>query len=533
MYANRIQKYLQIEGGLSFMKTYNQLFSLAPIFQSGMVLQREKEIKIWGTALPGSLVSITLGFQMGEAITFENGTFLVTLQPLSAAQGLTLIAENDRPDTRPIEMHSISIGDVWLACGQSNMEFFLRYDQDWEEVKNLPKNPQIHMYNVPQVAFEGHTSHNKGGYGYWLQEGDNGFDMFSAPGYSFARNLQPAIDVPIGIISCNWGGTTASAWVPESVLEEAPLNTYLQEYEDAIKDIDPEELRTESLKAWTFEDSLQHGKDFEPLLYGRDRSWQIDYMKQHAGEPVIPMGPYNINRPSGLYYTMLQELIPFSIKGVLWYQGESDAGNRASMYDKLLSSLILDWRKEWQDDFPFLFVQLAPFGRWLECGNEEYTEVRAKQQLVADTVPCAYMASIMDIGSYHDIHPKAKMEVGRRLALLARGHVYGEKDLLCDSPRLSRISCDDCGLLSLSFTSGEGLTIEDGPSDLICETPNGIITPVRVSVSDDRLLIQLPSEVIDQHLLLTVSLGWGDFAQIFIRNKQGLPIAPFRTQIQL
>ena len=301
------------------MKTYNQLFSLAPIFQSGMVLQREKEIKIWGTALPGSLVSITLGFQKGEAITSENGTFLVTLQPLSTAQGLTLIAKNDRPDTRPIEMHSISIGDVWLACGQSNMEFFLRYDQDWEEVKNLPKNPQIHMYNVPQVAFEGHTSHNKGGYGYWLQEGDNGFDMFSAPGYSFARNLQPSIDVPIGIISCNWGGTTASAWVPESVLEEAPLNTYLQEYEDAIKDIDPEELRTESLKAWTFEDSLQHGKDFEPLLYGRDRSWQIDYMKQHAGEPVIPMGPYNINRPSGLYYTMLQELIPFSIKGVLWY----------------------------------------------------------------------------------------------------------------------------------------------------------------------------------------------------------------------
>ena len=97
------------------MKTYNQLFSLAPIFQSGMVLQREKEIKIWGTALPGSLVSITLGFQKGEAITSENGTFLVTLQPLSTAQGLTLIAKNDRPDTRPIEMHSISIGDVWLA----------------------------------------------------------------------------------------------------------------------------------------------------------------------------------------------------------------------------------------------------------------------------------------------------------------------------------------------------------------------------------------------------------------------------------
>ena len=133
------------------MKTYNQLFSLAPIFQSGMVLQREKEIKIWGTALPGSLVTITLHSQTVDVITSETGTFLVTLQPMSAAEGLTLIAENDRPDTRPIEMHSISIGDVWLACGQSNMEFFLRYDQDWETVKQYPKNPHIHMYNVPQV----------------------------------------------------------------------------------------------------------------------------------------------------------------------------------------------------------------------------------------------------------------------------------------------------------------------------------------------------------------------------------------------
>lgn len=513
------------------MHTTRQILSVASIFQSGMVLQRDKKIIIWGNAPAGSTVTATIEKNSASSVANDQQQYQIALAPMAAGEDFILTITCDAPNERPIELYNISIGDVWLASGQSNMEFFLRYEQDWKAIQKYEKNPKIHLFNVPQVAFEGHTTHCKSGYGYWLQEGDEGFDKFSAPAYSFARNIQPAIGVPIGIIGCNWGGTSACAWVPEDVLKEAPLDHYLKEYDEAIADIDPDELRKESLTAWKFEDSAEHGKDFEPFLYGRPRAWQLSYMKEHENDPVIPLGPYHMYRPCGLYHMMLSTIIPFSLKGVLWYQGESDAGERASMYDKLFSGLISAWRKDWGDELPFLFVQLAPFGKWLACGNEAYAVVREKQQLVADTVPNCYMASIMDLGNYYDIHPKAKLEVGRRLALLARGHVYGEKDLLCDSPRLASAVLTDDKRIDLSFLHADGLTMTDNSNTLVCAADDVPFVPDEVTIEDDHLMIAVPKDVLTGNPKLTVSLGWDDFAEIFIHNQAGLPIAPFTTDV--
>lgn len=514
------------------MKKLNNLFRVDQLFQSGMVLQREKEIKIWGNAPAGSNVTATIGNNSGTIIANSDYTFMITLPPMEAAENLVLVLTCDAPDTCPIELFSISIGDVWLACGQSNMEFFLKYDQDWEKVQKQPKNPHIHMYNTPQVAFEGHTTHSKTGYGYWFSDKDKGYEVFSAPAYSFAQNLQPSINIPIGLIGCNWGGSTASAWVPEEVLSTPPLDNYFREYEEAMEGLSPEEIRKQSIEGWAWEDSTQHYRDFEPLLYGRERAWQLNYMKEHAGEPVIPMGPYNLNRPSGLYHTMLSKLIPFPIKGVLWYQGESDAGNRAWMYDKLLSALITDWRKEWNDNFPFLLVQLAPFGKWLDCGNEEYTLVRQKQEIVCNTVDNTYLTSIMDLGSYYDIHPKAKMEVGRRLSLLARGHVYGEDNLLCDPPRYASGYRENNEIVII-LNSSEGLHFTDDKdkTDIVLQINEQEYTPAAVAIANDNLVLTLPDEICDFHQEITVSVGWGDYSRIFISNKQGLSIAPFQTTL--
>ena len=225
------------------MKKLNNLFKVDPLFQSGMVLQREKEIKIWGNAPAGSKVTASINDNSNATIAADDYTFMLTLAPMKAAENLVLVISCDSADTCPIELFSISIGDVWLACGQSNMEFFLKYDQDWEKVQTQPKNPHIHMYNTPQVAFEGHTSHSRTGYGYWFSDKDNGYEVFSAPAYSFAQHLQPTIDVPIGLIGCNWGGSTASAWVPEEVLRTPPLDNYFREYQDAMAGLTPEEIR--------------------------------------------------------------------------------------------------------------------------------------------------------------------------------------------------------------------------------------------------------------------------------------------------
>lgn len=538
---------------------------LAEIFQSGMLFQREKKIHLWGSAAPGTIVSTFLyreteaslnaadastagretafppdtvfphrentekdsPIRRGQSAADKNGQFHVTLSPMPAGEGYYLEVLFAGAPEKSIRLKRIGFGDIWLAGGQSNMEFFLKYDRDWESIQKLPRNPHIRMYNVPQRAFDGHTTHNKTGYGYWFDDSDPALSSFSAPGYSFARHIQEAEDVPVGVIGCNWGGSTAAAWVSEEVLSAPPLDAYLQEYREATAGLSPEKLRADSLAAWEFEDSAAHQADFEPLLYGRDRDWQLHYMKAHASDPVIPMGPYNMNRPAGLYHTMLSALIPFSIKGVLWYQGESDAGDRAVMYDKLLAGLIDNWRKAWNDDFPFLIVQLAPFGVWLDCDNKGYGLVREKQAFAARHIPGVHLAAIMDLGSYYDIHPKEKMEVGRRLALLARGHVYGEEDLLCDPPEaVSAVWLND-RQIAVTFRYGDGLYIEDKASDWNILMQDQALKPAGVTAKDSHIILTLPDFVPCGNPPALVSLGWNDYAEIHIYNRAGLSAAPF------
>lgn len=511
-------------------------YCLAEIFQSGMLFQRDKKISLWGSAAPNTVVRVSLyrenglndaPMRCGENIADQYGQFRVALAPMPAGEGYYFDILFDGCAEKSIRLKNVGFGDIWLAGGQSNMEFFLKYDRDWESTQKLPRNPHIRMYNVPQRAFDGHTTHNRTGYGYWFDDSDPALTCFSAPGYSFARHIQEAEDVPVGIIGCNWGGSTAAAWVPEEVLSVPPLDAYLQEYTEATAEVTPEKLRADSLAAWEFEDSASHWSDFEPLLYGRDRDWQLHYIKAHAGDPVIPMGPYNMNRPAGLYHTMLSALIPFSIKGVLWYQGESDAGDRAVMYDKLLTGLIDNWRKAWNDDFPFLIVQLAPFGVWLDCDNKGYALVREKQAFTAARIPGVYMAAIMDLGSYYDIHPKEKMEVGRRLALLARGHVYGEEDLLCDPPEAVSAVWLNERQIAVTFRHGDGLYIEEKSSDWNILIQDRDIKPADVIAESGRIILTLPDSVPCGHPPALVSLGWNDYAEIHIFNRAGLSAAPF------
>lgn len=544
-------------------------FSVFSIFQSGMVLQQKKPIVIWGTAPASSAVTVqllqdtpkgTICLHTAAACAGSQDSWRCKLPAHPAGEHFSLIISCDKSKQQPIILEQISIGEVWLACGQSNMEFFLRYDKDWENIQRYPQNPKIHMYNVPQLAFKGQQKDTTG-WGTWLMEGDKGFETFSAPGYSFARNIQPHIQVPIGIIGCNWGGTTASAWLDETCLEKEPLNIYLKEYEQALKEYTTEELEQISLKSWEFEVSEKHGEDFTPLMYGRSAKWQQQYMKEHASDPVIPMGPWSINRPGGLYHQMLEPLIPFAFQGVLWYQGESDAYH-ADLYDQLLTALITCWRQKWDASFPFLFVQLAPFGRWLQCDSSNYCKVREKQALVSKTVPNTGMVSVMDIGSYYDIHPKAKMEVGRRLALLARGMVYGET-LLCQSPELisahaeaAMPSAEQSVKITLTFNNCQQLSVSrlastplDTPSleerdrtvpytQQLCAheikgfclmQDNREATISSLSVKGNQVILYAE---LKPGIPCTVSLAWADYAVVNLVNEAGLPIKPFITVLE-
>ena len=218
---------------------------------------------------------------------------------------------------------------------------------------------------------------------------------------------------------------------------------------------------------------------------------------------------------------MLEPLMDFAIKGAIWYQGESDAGH-PDIYHILMERLISYWRKRWNDELPFFFVQLAPFGVWLECTSDNYALVRQKQEYVSDHVPNTGMVSIMDIGSYYDIHPKEKMEIGRRFALLARGMVYGE-DILCQSPRLKTVSRTG-NSVCLTFDYCSSLTIGEQKSDWKITQNNTDLTVDSVSAKDNTITITL-KEAADAPLC--ISLADADYAEIHIWNEAGLPLSPF------
>ncbi len=226
------------------------------LFQDGCVLQRDKEIPVWGEGPEGAEVTVVL--EESRAVSrVKDGKWKCVLPPRKAARGLTMTVTCDG---ETIKIQDISVGEVWIAGGQSNMEYFLCYDADWETMKTAESNPEIHMFNVPRLAYPGHEK-DVSECGYWFREGDKAWPYFSTPGYSFARSIQPILKVPVGIIGCNWGGTSASTWMKEECLQEAPLDIYLEEYKAAIEGKDPEALKKASVEAFALEDSKEHRKN--------------------------------------------------------------------------------------------------------------------------------------------------------------------------------------------------------------------------------------------------------------------------------
>lgn len=507
---------------------------LGLLFQEGCVLQRDKTIKIWGNGTEGTQVTVTLDGN-SSCDTIKDGTFFCVLPAHSAAIGLTLkVSAKCKDGTEEIEeIEHVSVGDVWLAGGQSNMEFFLRYDAHYEETMRQPKNNNIHMFNVPRIAYRGQVRKVNWDSGYWFEEQDEAWENFSAPGYYFVRDLQPRIDVPIGIIGCNWGGTPACAWMSEEYLEDEPLHQVIREYEADMGDAKPEQLYQDSLIGFEHEDSDEHQKLWQGMMYGLSLKEQKQWMIDHADDPAIPIGPWHMYRPSGLYHQMLEKVIPYSIKGAIWYQGESDSCH-ADLYGELLENMIKCWREKWGDEFPFLFVQLAPFELWLDCTGDHYPEVRHQQELVAKRVPGTGMISIMDLGMYEDIHPKRKKEVGERLALLARGVVYGE-EILCHSPELlSGEMLQDSMCVKLYFAhTGDGLELRGDDAENIMlggfeVEVDGKPCGFDIELQKENILINLAHKAVNS---CRVKFAWKNYVKVNLFNSAGLPVKPFTWEM--
>lgn len=518
------------------------MLKTALIFGNDMVLQRDKQIPVWGTAEPGTEVTVSLQGRSATTRTGEGGSWKLLLDPLQTSFAETMTVTDGK---ETLTYTGVQIGEVWLAGGQSNMEFHMRYDADLAEELPHCQNDAIRFFDYPEVSYPGQIDEADYSreYGFWRRCDPEDLERFSAVGYYFAKKLQEQLSVPVGIIGCNWGGSPACAWMDEKHIKSGGGQDFLDEYNQAVDKLDlaaydaqfranPGNFHTDLL-ADPISDLFMFGATMEEIG-AKLAEMGVDPAAMANYAPVV--GPKYERRPSGLYESMLRPLAPYALRGFLYYQGETDGDTHPECYRTLFPALIANWRELWGEELPFLFTQIAPLEQWMACVGEPYVAIREAQQHTADTVPGTGMAGTADVGMRWDIHPKKKQPVGHRLALLAEKKVYGQQ-VLCDAPRLRGATAEN-GRLTLCFDhAGDELELRDRLPDgtAVEKTKLGGLQVLQNGAEMDvtRLTAEargdtvvLSGEEIRGDGAFTVKLAKTGWYAVNLTNSAGIPAVP-------
>ncbi|MBO7676400.1 MAG: hypothetical protein J6S49_02680 [Erysipelotrichaceae bacterium] len=465
----------------------------ALIFGEGMVLQRDKEIKIWGTSINNDTVTVRLNDQCVSTVA-EKGNWSITLNPEKACNKTSLEISSSRSGEK-IVFNDVAIGEVWLAGGQSNMEFLMKYDIDYPETSKNEDDELLRCFTYPQTNFPGNMEINDfpeaGFWRKWIKEEDRRY--FSAVAAYMGMVLRKKLDVPVGIISCNWGGTPVAAWTSREDLEKVEkLKPILDWHKQALdstdwrKYITASEVKTPdpTPEQQAFNDKFMMGEFGKEFFENFDPSTMpvLDYA------PYAP-GPRSVVRPAGLYENMLNKVAPYAIRGFIWYQGEDDdARDWVDFYDVSMITMIKSWRKLWNEELPFYQIELAPFGGIGATAAKRYNDLRHKQEKAAAALPDVYDVCILDAGEEYNIHPRHKKIVGERLARIVMKHTYGDRSLVADCPRIIRAERKECIEISFDNTA-DGLIIKGDLNDDLKVSYDGKPLEFKAEVDKDKLII--------------------------------------------
>ena len=472
------------------------------LFSDGAVLQRDMAVPVWGTADEGEPVTVTFGGQTATT-TAKDGKWLVKLTPMPASdkpQTMTIAGKNT------VTVSNLLIGEVWVCSGQSNMEWKISNPVTNKEQEIAAANyPLLRQFSVEKNAVDTPAANPRGS---WETCTPQTVGKFTAVGYFFGRDLQQTIKVPVGLLLTAWGGTPAQAWTRQEVFATDPVLAGIPAGQ------------AQNIKK--YDEQLAKYKMDEPkLLAAYEKA--VETAKQSGKpaprKPALPVNPLNDkNRPSCLYNGMIAPLIPYAIRGAIWYQGESDAG-AAKRYQTLFPAMITDWRKQWgQKDFPFLFVQIAPH-------NGQCPEIREAQLLSWQRTPNTAMAVTTDCGEAGNIHPIHKQPVGARLALAARALAYGEK-IEYSGPAFQTMKSDG-GRAVLSFTHvGGGLVAKDGAlKGFTIAGADKKFVPAEARIEGGTVVVSSPQVAAPA----AVRYGWANVPDVNLFNTEGIPASPFRT----
>ena len=490
-----------------------------PMFSDGAVLQRGKPVPVWGTASDGETITVKIQGQEATAVA-KGGQWTVNLKPLTAGGPFTLTITGDADDDKanPVEVKDEIDGDVCVCSGQSNLEWQLSRTVSATEAIAASADPMLRLFTVPkkvahteQTDFTSKDFPLKPGREVWKAAAPATVPGFSAVGYYFGRDLRKELKVPVGLINTSYGGTPAEAWTHRQALES----------EESLKSLFKDDARAMAVYPMLME---RHKAALE--RYKTAVAEAKDKGNRPPTAPRAPSGPNTPNRPSVLYNGMIAPIVPYSIAGAIWYQGESNAG-RASQYHALFSTMIESWRDAWkQGEFPFLFVQLAPFMRIVtEPGDSDWAALRESQLKTSQTVSRTAMAVITAVGEVNDIHPQRKGPVGARLALAARAIAYGEP-IEFSGPEYAGMKMDGSSIVLQFKHTGGGLEAREGAlKGFAIAGEDHKFVNAEATIEGDTIVVKSP----DVSHPVAVRYGWANFPLGNLWNKAGLPASPFRT----
>ncbi|HEY3328737.1 MAG TPA: sialate O-acetylesterase [Capsulimonadaceae bacterium] len=503
------------------------------LFTDNAVLQRGVQIPVWGTADPGQKITVALDGPSMTTTADSSGAWSVKLPSHTAGGPFTLTIASG---SETVTLKNVLVGEVWLCGGQSNMFYPLNGFPNNPLTRAaipLATDPLLHIAVVaPTIGDTPQTSVAVS----WQTATPETVPTFSAVGYFFGRDLRKALGVPVGLIESCIGGTSAEAWVSREALQNVPsLSHYLSELDDYTA---------------KYPAQLQKYNDAKAVNDAAMVKWKAEAdAAKAAGSPPPPNRPRWIAPPlepakvfnvsTRLFNGMISPLIPYGIKGAIWYQGEAN-WNQGWDYKTLLPTLISDWRNRWgEGDFPFLYVQLPGFNAVVDTpGTSWFAEVREAQRLTLAASPNTGMVTINDLGDQKDIHPYRKEPVGRRLALAARAVAYGQK-VEYSGPAFSKLDIEGAKAI-VTFTHADGLhteAIHDSADDGPVVAPADKVTGFAIAGTDLKYyaaeaVIQGVTVILTSPNVPTpvsVRYGWAQYPLANLVNSSGLWASPFRT----
>ena len=492
---------------------------LPAVFSNDMVLQSGKPVKIWGTAAAGERVTVSFGKQKKQTKANETGNWQVVLNNLTASAepaSMVITASNN------ITIKNILVGEVWICSGQSNMDMTVaKEDRYWCGVFN--EDEEVAAANYPLIRvfdtdFTPSATPQNNVTGKWETVSPQTIGHLSAVAYFFARAVQHKMKVPIGLITTAYGASTAEAWVREEALvKEAVCKPLVDSFKRKL-----EKYLTDTAAKIKYAAAQE--------------KWKLAADSAKAAGKNPPRSPRNPDpvrdqhNASVLWNGMLKGLVPYTIRGALWYQGESNSPT-AKIYRQIMETLITDWRQQWgQGNFPFLYVQLANIGKTYDSlpakGGSE--AVKREAQLLNLSIPNTAMAVAIDNADPTDmnnVHPKNKQEIGKRLALAALATTYNEK-IVYSGPIYDKMEISGSSIKLYFNHTGSGLITKGaGLKGFAIAGADKKFVWATAKIEGNTVTVSSPGITNP----VAVRYGWGNNPPTSLYNKENLPASPFRT----